>query len=188
MNLYTSYEYPFICRAIQIQGAAKNGDSKLEMWPKVHRNWNSDFRVKSFNFAELNDFYTISALNLFWCNTLYRASSHFTKSFQSSQNLRFRTVESTTMQRKFSKTVVGWACQRLIDIHQWYAGCKFFRDQHMTWRIIGFNHRDRRGFIADDLLRRLFWRIFLATYTDVIIYTRDEEAFATKVMEVLLED
>ena len=64
------------------------------------------------------------------------------------------------MQRKFSKTVVGWACQRLIDIHQWYAGCKFFRDQHMTWRIIGFNHRDRRGFIADDLLQRLFCRIF----------------------------
>ena len=99
-------------------------------------------------------------LHLFWCNTLYRASSHFTKSFQSSQNLRFRTVESTTIQRKFSKTVVGWACQRLIDIHQWYAGCKFFRDQHMTWRIIGFNHRDRRGFIADDLLQRLFCRIF----------------------------
>ena len=58
----------------------------------------------------------------------------------------------------------------------------------MTWRIIGFNHRDRREFIADDLLRRLFWKIFLAMYIDVIIYTRDEEAFATKVMEVLFVD
>ena len=58
----------------------------------------------------------------------------------------------------------------------------------MTWRIIGFNHRDRREFIADDLLRRLFWKIVLAMYIDVIIYTRDEEAFATKVMEVLFVD
>ena len=58
----------------------------------------------------------------------------------------------------------------------------------MTWRIIGFNHRDRREFIADDLLRRLFWKIVLAMYIDVIIYTRDEEAFATKVMEVIFVD
>ena len=56
VNLYTSYEYSFICRAIQIQGAEKNGYSKLEMWPKVHRDWNSDFWMASLNFEELNDF------------------------------------------------------------------------------------------------------------------------------------
>ena len=61
----------------------------------------------------------------------------------------------------------------------------------MTWRIIGFNHRDRREFIAapmicyEDCFGRFFWQCM---YIDVIIYTRDEEAFATKVMEVLFVD